>query len=263
MVSGLVTPPPRTEIKTPGAPRLGSFKDDYQPFSPRKSSRISQRSQLNTKTPSPEPISQDANTAPSGMVISHGSPPPSVTKKRVPTTSVAGDGRRVSSALTGERTASAAEALGLTPKKHDDRKTYHSSTTYRNGSMLPTPVKTPQKSPKKESAAINTIARKLFERPASIDDVMPSPKPRKYPSLGLNGYSGIDESEPIQIYTDWSARVPEVDLSPDNPFYGPGMVSHDPVKKPTKGGGKVTVPGEGEITVDEAYKREDGMVYML
>jgi hypothetical protein len=81
--------------------------------------------------------------------------------------------------------------------------------------------------------------------------------------LGLNGYNGRDDA-PIEIYTDWSARVPEEDLSPNNPFWGPGMATHDPfndpVKKPT---GNVLVPGEGEISAEEAYKREDGAVYVL
>jgi hypothetical protein len=35
---------------------------------------------------------------------------------------------------------------------------------------------------------------------------------------------------------------------------------NDPVKKPT---GNVLVPGEGEISAEEAYKREDGAVYVL
>jgi hypothetical protein len=274
MVSRLVTPPPTTDIKTPGAPRLGSFNDEYEPYGPRKSGRLANRH--SQRTPSPEPGnynlrgSNKSSPASQKKSDSSGSPPLTIAKKRVSTISAVDGSRRVSGALTEESTASAAEALGLSHKKDGDRKrSHHPSTACRNDSMLPTPVKTPHKSPKKASpAAMNAVSRRLFTegvRPASIDDAMPSPKRARsaYSSLGLDGYSGRD-GPPIEIYTDWSARIPEVDLSPDNPFYGPGMTSHnpvnDPVKKPT---GKVTIPGEGEISAEEAYKRKDGMVMVL
>jgi hypothetical protein len=200
------------------------------------------------------------------MVVGHDSPPLTLAKKRTSVISSARDSRRVSGALTEESTASAAAALGLSPKQDDGQKaSHHPSTAYRNGSMLPTPVKTPQKSPKKSSPAITTIARKLFVRPASAEDAMPSPKRARKPYSGfsLDSFNAEEVATPIEIYTDSSERVPEVDLSADNPFYGPGsMRSSDPVKKSTRRG-KVTIPGEGEMPVEEAEARQDGLVYVL
>jgi hypothetical protein len=94
---------------------------------------------------------------------------------------------------------------------------------------------------------------------------MPSPKKARktYSGLPLDSFNAEEETAPIEIYTDSSERIPEVDLSADNPFYGPGsMKSSDPVKKITRRG-RVTIPGEGEIPVEEAEARQDGIVYIL
>jgi hypothetical protein len=280
MANRPTTPPPRSGIKTPPAPKHGSFEDDYEAYSPRKSSRISsQRAQRAAVTPSPElsnhnfrgsghssPASRKKRVASNGTVVAHDSPSLTITKKRDAVVSGARDSRRVSGALTEESTASAAAALGLSPKQDDGpQASHHPSTAYRNSSMLPTPVKTPQKSPKKSSAAINTIARKLFVRPASAEDAMPSPKKarKSYSGFSLDSFTAEEEATPIEIYTDSSERVPEVDLSADNPFYGPGsMSSSDPIKRSTRRG-KVTIPGEGEVPVEEAEARQDGIVYVL
>lgn len=273
MVSRPVTPPPRTDLKTPGAPRLGGFDDDFVPYGPRKSGRLANhQSQRSAQTPSPDLTTHNLhgsiNPSPDSQKTDSSSYSQfTVAKKRTSAKSAVSDSRRVSGALTAESTASAAEALGLIPKKDENQKPfYRPSTVYRNGNMLPTPAKTPQKSPKKASPAMSSVARKLqFPRLASADEAMPSPKPGRSScsSLGLDAYSGRDEG-PINIYTDWSARVPEVDNSPNNPFLGPGMASHDPfndpAKKPT---GTVTVRGVGEIPTEEALKREDGMVLNL
>jgi hypothetical protein len=278
MVNRMTTPPPRSAIKTPPAPKHGSFEDDYDAYSPRKSSRISsKRAQRAAATPSPDlsshivrgstnsssPSSRKKKVASAGK---NDSPPLTVAKKRATSASGVFDNRRVSGALTEESTASAAAALGLSPKQDDGPKaSHHPSTAYRNGSMLPTPVKTPQKSPKKSSPAINTIARKLFVRPASAEDAMPSPKKarKSYSGFSLDSFTAEDETAPIEIYTDSSERIPEVDLSPDNPFYGPGSyVPCDPAKKAPHRG-NVTIPGEGEVPVEEAESRRDGIVCVL
>jgi hypothetical protein len=280
MANRLTTPPPRSGIKTPPAPKHGSFEDDRELYSPRKSSRISsQRAQRAAATPPPKlsnhnsrgsghssPASHKKRVASNGMAVDHDSPPLTITKKRAAVISGARDSRRVSGALTEESTASAATALGLSPEEDDGPKaSHHPSTAYRNGSMLPTPVKTPQKSPKKSSPAINSIARQLFVRPASAEDAMPSQKKARktYSGFSLDSFNAGEEAAPIEIYTDSSERIPEVDLSADNPFYGPGsMRSSDPVKKSTRRG-KVTIPGEGEVPVEEAEARQDGIVYVL
>jgi hypothetical protein len=148
-------------------------------------------------------------------------------------------------------------------KNSDKMDSQRSLTTAQNG-MLPTPAKTPKKRPTEENPNITTIARNLFPvRPDSVDELMPSPrKGRKNYTLGSFS-TEEDEPAPIRIYTDSNERIPEVDLNPDNPFYGEQVA---PVPEPTKRLSRrrtITIPGEGEQTLEEAEKREDGMVYVL
>lgn len=167
--------------------------------------------------------------------------------------------RRASGPLTAESTRDAAAALGLTSKA-----TNRSGTTnFSNKTgMLPTPAKTPaRKHPQQNEASISAIARNLF--PAE-DEVLPSPKKKrakKYTGISMDSF--MAEEPEIQIFTDSHERIPEVDRSSDNPFYGPPVL---PAPEPTKRRSKrrsVAVPGEGAQTVDEAMQREDGLVYCL
>lgn len=164
-----------------------------------------------------------------------------------------------------DSTASAAAALGLRAPKDEGKMEGHQSTTaVRKNGMLPTPAKTPQKRPEEHAPAITAIARNLFPARGSDEEVMPSPKKRgkKYTGLTLASFEAEDDA-PIQIYTDSHDRVPEIDLSPDNPFYGEGSSA---VPEPTKRASKrrkITVPGEGVQSIEELEKREDGLIYTL
>jgi hypothetical protein len=94
---------------------------------------------------------------------------------------------------------------------------------------------------------------------------MPSPKKskKKYTGLSLDSFMAEEESASIEIYTDSTDRVPEADLSPDNPFYGGGaQVPSEPTKRSVKRR-KMNVPGEGVQDLEELEHREDGMVYTL
>jgi hypothetical protein len=96
---------------------------------------------------------------------------------------------------------------------------------------------------------------------------MPSPKKKgrkKYSGFSLDSFEAEDDNAPIPIYTDSHERVPEADMSADNPFYGQSsMAVPDPTKRSSKRR-RVTVPGEEEeITVEEAEQREDGLMYTL
>ena len=136
----------------------------------------------------------------------------------------------------------------------------------RNNGMLPTPAKTPNERPTQVAPAVRSIARNLFPvRSGSDEEIMPSlkKKGRKYKGFTLDSFEAEEDSTPIQIFTDSHDRVPEVDLSPENPFYGESSRSiPEPTKRSSKRR-KVTVPGEGEHTVDELEQREDGLVYVL
>lgn len=182
-------------------------------------------------------------------------PPLTITKKRVQASS---DSRRVSGSLTADTAAFAASALGL-PSKNGEASEARPGLA-RN--VLPTPDKTPRKTTNKSSAGLSFIARTLFPvRPENIDEVMPSPRKKKsYAEFTLDGASA--EEEPIAIFTDSHERVPEVDTSEDNPFYNPKTAVPEPIKRASKRR-KITVPGEGEQSLEDAAKREDGMVYTL
>ncbi|RDL41834.1 uncharacterized protein BP5553_01813 [Venustampulla echinocandica] len=270
------TPPPPT-LHTPTTPRFGTFDDDYQPYSPRKSSRVAQRSR-SAQTP-PRQVSshnlrashstpQSSNRSSSStMADSLPTSPQTASKKRVPQSSLQVGGRRVSGALDYEATTSAAMALGLpTPHRTDKMDARRSITVDSNG-MLPTPAKTPKKAPGETDPAVKAVARNLFSvHSATMDEVMPSPKKKgrkKFSGYTMNSFAAEDENEPISIFTDSQDRVPEVDVGPDNPFYGESSkVSPEPAKRASKRR-KVVVPGEGEQDFEEVERREDGLIYVF
>lgn len=276
MAARLGTPPPPGTINAPPTPRLG-FDDDWEPYAPRKSNR--QRAQRAAQTPPPQssnhnlrtthssPPATVKKTSSTNMPGSTISPPSTIPKKRTSKNSHASDARRVSGALSEDSMASAAAALGLPSTSSVPKKdTHRSATTQRTNGMLPTPAKTPKKRPTETASGITSIARNLFPvRPESVDEVMPSPKKgrKKYSGFTLDSFSAEDEgTSSIEIYTDSHERIPEVDMHPDNPFYGAAHPPPEPTKRASKRR-KINVPGEGEQTLEEANKRDDGLVYVL
>jgi len=193
------------------------------------------------------------------------SSPPTASKKKMPRSSLPSaeiGGRRVSGALTYDTTASAAASLGLHAPKN---KVEGSQSSAVRSGLLPTPAKTPKKRPDEVAPAVTSIARNLFAIRPSADEAMPSAKKgkKRYTGLSLASFAAEEESASIQIYTDSTDRVPEADLSPENPFYGEGArISSEPTKRSIKRR-KMSVPGEGMQDVEELEHREDGMVYTL
>jgi len=127
--------------------------------------------------------------------------------------------------------------------------------------MLITPAKTPQKTPSdKSKAKIRSIARNLFH---DEDEVMPSPRKARTKKYVLDSFTADDEvDETIQIYTDSHERIPEVDRSEENPFYGNHTVAPEPSKRRARNA-TVSIPGEGKVSLDEAIRREDGMLIVF
>ncbi|KAH8884714.1 hypothetical protein GQ53DRAFT_389664 [Thozetella sp. PMI_491] len=268
----VTTPTASTEIHTPPAPALG-FEDSYEPYSPpRKSSRLQQKRAVN-RTPSPQLPSRHYSSHSLGSPRSRSkkqhhfsdlaSPPPtSPQKKRMPATM--DSSRRVSGSLTAESTASAAAALGLpipsdTPSKSDTRR--GRSAMARATSMLPTPAKTPQKPPTEQQRAnITMISRNLFNH--SDDEVMPPSKKARANHYTLDSFTADGVDEPITIFTDSHERVPEVDTSSENPFYGDHIVQAEPATRRSKRH-TVSIPGEGKVSVEEAVRRSDGMLIVF
>lgn len=166
--------------------------------------------------------------------------------------------RRASGTLTAEGTAAAAAALGLTAHSNTETR---NSLSARSG-MLPTPAKTPAR--KSASAQnemnIQAIARNLF---APDGEIMPSSKKRAK-NYVLDSFSVDDANDSIEIYTDSNERIPELDTSAENPFWGNHPAAPEPAKRRSKRKQPtVMVPGEGECNVDEVVGREDGMVFVL
>ncbi|KAI1373567.1 hypothetical protein F4677DRAFT_219235 [Hypoxylon crocopeplum] len=237
------TPSPPGRVRTPNTPRFG-YADSWEPFSPRKSARISAQRSIQ-RTPSPRPSSHYNTRASTKSTSSDifSTPTTSPQKKRAP-------------GMDSVRRASDALTLGI-PSQQKPKATTAPS---RSATMLPTPVKTPQKQPdEKAKAKVRAVARNLF---SSEDDALATPKKRKakkYTGLTLESFTAEDVEDPIQIFTDTRDRVPEVDSQADNPFYG---AHPEPSKKRSKTK-QVSVPGEDKQSLDEALHREDGIVYVF
>ncbi|KAG9248712.1 hypothetical protein BJ878DRAFT_412166 [Calycina marina] len=250
-------PPPEGPIHIPGTPKHGY--GDYEPYSPRRqSARVLQRGQAAT-TPPPRTTAKTS-------AIDMSSPPPTspqTAPKKLPKRINMDGGRRVSGALDYNTTASAATALGLpVPSFEMDAR----NKSLRKTGMLPTPDKTPKKRPHEVAPAIKGIARTLFSsRSETLEEIMPSPRKRgkKYSGFALDSFKADDDEGGVQIYTDSHDRVPEVDASSENPFFGvPAAIHPEPMKRSSKRR-KIAIPGEGELSIEEAEKRKDGMVYVF
>ncbi|KAI1480871.1 hypothetical protein K445DRAFT_68867 [Daldinia sp. EC12] len=255
------TPSPPGRVHTPGTPKFG-YNDSWEPFSPRKSARISaQRSTQRTPSPrapqhrtraSTKNSSSDVFTTPATAITSP--------KKRQPAMDSV---RRASSALTYEGTSSAADSLGISSQ----HKTKASTTASRAAAMFPTPAKTPKKQPDEKSKAnVRAIARSLF----SETDAIATPKKRKakkYTGLTLDSFTAENIDEPIEIFTDTRDRIPEADDTAANPFYEkhpPAPATAEPKSPKKRGQGKlISVPGEGKQPLDEVLQREDGIIYVF
>ncbi|KAI1091104.1 hypothetical protein F5B19DRAFT_460323 [Rostrohypoxylon terebratum] len=250
------TPSPPSRVHTPTTPRFG-YGDSWEPYSPRKSSRIAQRQ--SQRTPSPQASSRNRNSARISSSSSEiGTPAGSPQKKRQPAMDSV---RRASKNLSAGRVADAADSLGIGNLR---QKPKSASTTITGSTMLPTPDKTPAKKlDEKSKANVSLIARNLF----SESEGMPSPKKRKtkkYTGLTLDSFKAETIEEPIEIFTDTRDRIPEEDKTPDNPFYEqPASTSdHDQPVRQTRSK-QVYVEGEGKISIEEALKREDGIIYVF
>ncbi|KAI1078888.1 hypothetical protein F5B20DRAFT_546565 [Whalleya microplaca] len=258
------TPSPPGRVHTPGTPKHG-YSDPWEPFSPRKSARISSQQRSGDRsidrTPSPRSSSSSHHNTRSSRKISDTFSTPIVSphKRRQPAMDSV---RRASGALTAEGAANAADSLGLTSTQP---KTQAAMTSSQSTGMLPTPAKTPRKQPdEKAQASVRAIARNLF---SSESEIMPSPrkKAKKYTGLTLESFTAEEIENPIEIFTDTRDRVPEVDNTNENPFYGnqPASTAEaEPSKRRSKRK-HVTIPGEGRRTIEEAIQREDGLVYVF
>jgi hypothetical protein len=180
---------------------------------------------------------------------------PSPQKKRQP---AADSVKRASGSLTAEGTASAAAALGLNAELSAQKSRASAS---RPATMLPTPSKTPRKSTAgKQSAEIDSIKRNLFSSNQDSDLSAGKKKAKRYSGMTMESFKAEDVEEPIEIFTDSQDRIPERDTSASNPFYGHHAPEPTQIRSTRK---RVAIPGEGMIPIEEASRRDDGMLFNL
>jgi hypothetical protein len=247
------TPPPTSlRAHTPPGPMHGPLHDNYEPYSPRRSKRSTAQSNPYAST--------HAGRPPKAHLQRATTPPPTGKRARFanthisPPSSPASPLRHPLLHKTPRKTP-VSRALADVLSDSDGTSHRHPPTPL---SMLPTPSKTPKK---RNAASMSSTARVLNFQPYSPNDVMPSPRKMKKSShkssrgfdLFEAGSSG--SQEPIQIFTDTNARVPELDGSDDNPFLGPRQTrSSRPQRR---------VQTEEEERFDERAERDEGVMYVL
>ena len=234
------TPPVAQSIAEPGAPRYGP-RFDASPYGLRKSTRIS--SQRRARTPSPPAFRNAARTASSS------------------TTNKSSFHRASAEDITTSSDSSPRE----TPRKRRKTDARNSSDAKdqllkapgaMSGAMLPTPVKTPSK--KDVRIGGKPTPRILFPRANDpIEEVTPARKKDRSYRGGLSSLDIDDGDQAIEIYTDSKERVPEIDESPENPFYvksgrGKAQATRKENKKPDQ-----------DKAVQEVLARGEGMYYTL
>ncbi|CAN8098509.1 unnamed protein product [Discula destructiva] len=224
---------PVSRINTPPTPRLGTFNDNWEPYSPaRKSARISSRingsdaiTNTDTRTPSPNssarisrsshprplantsaPRTVDSQSQPSHP--SHHNTSPSATlspqKKRQPASASAHASRAVSGSLTAQSIRDAAAALGQTQQMD-------SLAASRAAALaLPTPAKTPARAnPEQTDKEVTAIARNLFGSSASASASASSSNSN---SSNSNSSNSKDQAAPLSIKKTRSKRTTGISL---------------------------------------------------
>ncbi|KAF1829598.1 hypothetical protein BDW02DRAFT_509576 [Decorospora gaudefroyi] len=249
------TPSPPRHVHTPPAPLHG---DNYEPFSPRRSSRVAaqrdthfhqeQSSPRTRRDVTPTASTKRPAIRASNFALSPPSSPISPHQLRSPRST-----RRAP--LDANPLDSDSDNIAPTPARRF-------LSTMAPG-MLPTPAKTPRK---RRIEDVSSTARVLFpaNRPSTIEEAMPTPrKARKTKDLySLESFARQmdDNTEKIPIYTDSKERVPTPGAqTDDNPF----------LTKKGKGKAKAT-PQKSRKAVDrktakmeEAVDRDEGMVYIF
>lgn len=121
--------------------------------------------------------------------------------------------------------------------------------------MLLTPKKTPSKAPTtKEGAAIDSLSRDIFGSTSTR-------VAKKISGSTLESFTAEDVNQDFDIFNDEpNSRIPQKDRS--NPFYNP-QPSPSTSKKASGKARQVHVPGHGWQSLEEAARRDDGMIASL
>lgn len=220
------TPSPGGRVRTPPPPLHGPRYDTYEPYSPRRSTRVAaQRSTDHSFTSS--------RSARASTPVNKQSP--TLDRKR-PSPSPAPDSDIDVLPIKLDRLTSSAGSFG----------------------MFHTPAKTPRKR-SVPHGAMNGTARALFPgRPATVEEAMPTPKKARKKTfnpfaIAEDGQDAASSSK-IEIYTDSKDRVPTLDEDEANPF-----LSKNAAKPNKRRRSKAVTEEETEETVRD----DEGLVYVL
>ena len=224
------TPAPPERIHTPPPPLHGARYDDWEPYSPpRRSSRVAaQRSRHASGQQSHdlEPSKKRPAPRPARAFTPIGSstqPAPTSSFTTSPPSSPSSPQKRPSAKKSAHKVLFDEQFLA----SDTDSDPFVTSSRDSLAAVLPTPSKTPSRKDKARSlSAFASTARILFhDRPANIEDAMPSSrksrKNKKHTTFTLPSFMDEcdnDEHEKIEIYTDFRERVPSPDDEEDNPF---------------------------------------------
>lgn len=272
------TPPLRAVVHTPSTPLHGARYDSYERCSARKNTRQStQHSKRSAQTPPPPSFnfttqvisSSDTRDVLNRRHVAHTYSPPSsantspqkkLLRSRKVVDSVKMDGTNPSFGSTSFQFSQDATS----------NSSLHPPTANIAPTMLPTPAKTPRKKTL-HSTTIANAARVLFPaRSDAVDDVMPTPRKRRKPVGSIFGSSREEGDTTVEhrisIYTDSKERVPEVDTSEENPFYGNPTNSRTNKELGKVNGSKKKATKnvlEKEKQLDDGIDHDKGMLYVL
>ena len=275
------TPSSTLAVHAPPTPLHGSKYDDHRLKSTRKSTRnSSSRTQRAIETPPPNSVDLQHNSQESKKPdqLHSGfhtcSPPPSThtSPRKKSSTNISSDQSKDASAMDPAGPSSAAPSLDLF-HYNSRNPTLPNPSLNLAANMLPTPAKTPRKK-SVQPVAVQTAARVLFpSRPGTVEDAMPNPrKKRNKRHVGLSLYSSMEDDgdvgseNQIEIYTDSKDKIPELDPSEDNPFYDQhAQTVGFPERQKRKGSKKRKAAHsiDASTEIEEAFNREEGMVYVL
>jgi hypothetical protein len=268
------TPPSQPLTQTPPTPLHGARYDPHRPYSTRKSTRHSKHwIERDTQTPPPQSFKSDSGSASvsdprtgsAEVRARHTFSPPSSTQNS-PEEKLSQNGRWLRS--TTSSAMSRTSFTSLEPPSDSNKALAHQLTaTNVNANMLPTPAKTPRRKPIPAPTLAST-ARILFPvRTETVEDAMPAlrKRGRKRRHVGFSLDSSGEEGEGnIQIFTDSKEKVPELDLSEDNPFYENPLHEGSSRPPPRPRVSRKKASGAADTHKEmEAFKRGEGMLYVL
>ena len=243
------TPPPPTRLRTPPTPLHGSRYDKYEPYSPRRSARVSSKRKDIRSTP--EPDNAKVNVISRLHQDSASTPAPRKTaltrQLSSQTLSPPSSPEILNHHSTPQRTVTSAKSMEAEGESGE-------STT-----LLPTPIKTPLKH---VASTRNPTARMLTFKVHDQDMIASSPRKRKQP-LTLDSFDEqqVRRGRKIEVFTDSQDRVPDTKTSDENPFIGRRNTGNSSSKAKGKGPAKHT--SQEDLEMEAAVRNDEGVLYTL